>query len=285
MNIAVTGASGFVGVRLAELLRRQGHTVRPMSVRNAPLAGDLARDLKDCEAVVHLAGEPVAQRWTAKARERIWTSRVDGTNALVKAMAGLARPPGVLISASAIGYYGSRGEEILTEDSPPADDFLGALAVAWEREARTAEQLGARVILLRIGMVIGPDGGALATMLLPFRLGIGGRIGSGEQWMSWIHLDDLVALITFLLAKPSLRGAVNATAPYPVRNTEFTRELAHALHRPAIFPVPPIALKLLYGEMAEMILGSQRVAPQAALRAGFEFRFPEIGAALRYVLK
>jgi len=235
--------------------------------------------------VVHLAGEPVAQRWTSNAKELIRASRIEGTRSLVKAMAGLARPPQILVSASAIGYYGSRAQAILTEESPPADDFLGTLAVAWEREARAAENLGTRVISLRIGVVLGPHGGALAKMVLPFRLGLGGRIGSGEQWMSWIHLDDLVALIVFLLPESTVRGVFNATAPHPVTNAEFTRELAHALHRPAIFPVPGVALKLLYGEMATMILGSQRVEPQAALRAGFEFRFPEIGAALRDVLK
>jgi uncharacterized protein (TIGR01777 family) len=285
MNVAVTGASGFVGARLVDVLRRQGHTVRAVSLRNSPLASDLARELEPCEAVIHLAGEPVAQRWTARAKERIRASRIGGTRALVEAMAGLARPLEVLISASAIGYYGSRGEEILTEDSPPADDFLARLAVEWESEARAAERAGTRVVSLRIGVVLGQNGGALAKMLLPFRLGVGGRIGNGTQWMSWIHLDDLVALMSFLLPESTLRGVFNATSPHPVRNTEFTRELAHAVHRPAIFPVPSVALKLLYGEMAGMILGSQRVEPQAALRAGFEFSFPEIGAALRDVLK
>ena len=276
MNIAITGASGFIGRRLAEQMRAQGHGVRAVSLR-----GELNRDsLLGCDAVVHLAGEPVAQRWTQAARRRILESRVHGTRALVAAMAHLEHKPEVLVSASAVGYYGSRGGEILTESSPPSGDFLGKVAAAWESEASEAGRLGVRVVTLRIGVVLGPSGGALARMLLPFRLGLGGRLGSGRQWMSWIHLEDLIALILFAVRTPRLSGPVNAVAPYPVTNAEFTRALAGALHRAAIFPVPPFALKLLFGEMAEILLGGQRVLPEAAQHAGFQFRYVDLAPAL-----
>ncbi len=280
MTIAITGASGFIGRGLAAQLRREGHTVRAISMR-----GDLNRDsFVGCDAVVHLAGEPVAQRWTTAARRRIIDSRVNGTRAVVAAMTHLEHKPAVLVSASAVGYYGSRGAEILTESSPPSSDFLSEVAVAWEGEARAAEKLGVRVVTLRIGVVLGPAGGALARMLLPFRLGLGGRLGNGQQWMSWIHLEDLLALIQFALRTPRLSGAVNAVAPHPATNAEFTRALAHALHRPAIFPVPPFALKLLFGEMAEILLGGQRVLPEAAQREGFQFRYFDLAAALEDAL-
>jgi len=274
MNIAITGASGFIGSFVAGRLRAAGHSIRPVSTRNPVRSADFA----GCEAVIHLAGEPVAQRWTAEARERIRSSRVKGTRAVVEALR--TNPPRVLISASAVGYYGSRGDEVLTESSPPATDFLGRVAVDWEREACAAESFGVRVVTPRIGVVLGRGGGALAKMLIPFRLGIGGRIGDGIQWMPWIHLEDLASMISFALEHP-VRGAMNATSPNPVTNAEFTRALAHAIHRPAIFPVPRVALKLLFGEMAEIIYASQHVLPEAALRAGFEFRYPEITAALR----
>jgi uncharacterized protein (TIGR01777 family) len=228
--------------------------------------------------VIHLAGEPVAQRWTREARERIRASRVESTRTLVAALR--PNPPKVLVSASAVGYYGSRGDEILTESAAPAGDFLGRLAVDWEREAQEAQKFDVRVVSLRIAVVLGRNGGALAQMLLPFRLGIGGRIGDGKQWMSWIHLDDLASLAGFALENAGLRGAINASSPNPVTNAEFTRELARALHRPAIVPVPRLALKLLFGEMAEIIFSSQRVVPEAALKAGFAFRFPGIREAL-----
>jgi len=273
MKIALTGASGFIGRRVREQLR--DHEFRAVSLR-----GDVRpENFGELDAVIHLAGEPVAQRWTPAARLRIFRSRVDGTRRLVEALK--ANPPAVLISASAIGYYGSRGDEILTETSSGANDFLGQVAQEWERAALAAESFGVRVVILRIAMVLGRGGGALAKMLTPFRLGIGGRIGSGKQWMSWIHLDDLAALIAFALEHPMLRGPVNASAPEPVANAEFTRELARALHRPAIFPVPEAALKLMFGEMSQMILASERVLPEAALRAGFSFRFPRIREALR----
>jgi uncharacterized protein (TIGR01777 family) len=251
MKLAITGASGFIGRRL------EG---QPVSTRGAIV-------LPPCDAVVHLAGEPVAQRWTGAAKERIRTSRVDGTRRLVDAMR--ANPPKTLVSASAVGYYGSRGDEILTESSQPGDDFLAKLAIEWEREALRAKEFGVRVVILRIGIVLGP-GGALAKMLPIFKLGLGGPIAGGRHWMPWIQIDDLVRLIHFALAN-EVRGPLNATAPNPVTNAEFTRGLARFVHRPAIFPVPKVALKILYGEMAQILWASQRAIPEAALAAGFRF--------------
>lgn len=275
MRIAITGASGFVGARLARTLEAAGHEVRAVSTRD----GVSPAQFDGCDAVVHLAGEPVGQRWNAQVRERIRSSRVNGTRAVVDAMSQ-AQGPSLLISASAIGYYGSRGDEVLTESSAPGDDFLARTAVEWEREA---EKFTGRVVKLRISMVIG-HGGALQKMLLPFKLGIGGRIGDGSQWMSWIHLDDLVSLVLFAIGDSRVMGAVNGSSPHPVKNAEFTRELASALHRPAVFPVPRIALKVLFGEMSDVVLASQRVLPRAASDAGFVFRFPDVGVALRDVL-
>ena len=277
MNVALTGASGFIGREVSRKLTAAGHVVRPVSLR-----GTLSPDaLAGVNAVIHLAGEPVGQRWTSAARDKIERSRVEGTRALVEAMR--EQPPQVLISASAVGYYGSRGDEILTESALPADDFLGRVAAAWEEEAQAAEPLGVRVARLRIGMVLGQKGGALARMLLPFKLGVGGRLGSGQQWMSWVHIADLMALITFLMKESTVRGVFNATSPFPVTNREFTRALADAVHRPAIFPVPAFALKLMFGEMSQVLLASQRVIPDAAQRAGFVFQHPDIFAALAQI--
>jgi uncharacterized protein (TIGR01777 family) len=275
MNIAITGASGFLGRHIAARLK--DHTIRAVSTRG----GVRAQDFAGCDAVIHLAGEPVAQRWTAKARERIETSRVAGTRAVVDALR--ENPPRILISASGVGYYGSRGDEVLTETSAPGNDFLARLSIQWEREAMAAEQFGVRVVVPRISMVLGRDGGALAKMLPPFRAGAGGRLASGAQWMPWIHVDDLAELAAFAIAH-DLRGPVNACSPNPVTNAQFTRELASALHRPAIFPVPKFALKLLFGEMAEMVLASQRVIPEAVQRAGFSYRYAELSSALRAIL-
>jgi uncharacterized protein (TIGR01777 family) len=224
----------------------------------------------------------VAQRWNAEVKRRILESREMGTRNLVDAMR--RQPPSVLVSASGIGYYGSRGDDILTEQEPAGTDFLASVCVAWEREAREAEKFGVRVVSLRGGTVLGAGGGALQKMLTPFRLGVGGRIGSGRQWMSWIHLDDLCSLILFALDNSAMRGAVNATSPNPVTNADFTTALARVLHRPAIFPVPPLALKLMFGEMSKVLMDSQRAVPQAAAGAGFQFRYPPIGAALSNVL-
>jgi len=276
VNIAITGASGFLGTRLIAKLRLAGHTIRTISLRQ-PVAPE---QLAGCEAVIHLAGEPVAQRWTSSARQRILGSRVEGTRSLIGALEKIDPRPSVLVSASAIGFYGSRGEEVLKEDSLPGTDFLAGVCLAWEAEARKAEKLGIRVVLPRIGLVMDPRGGALPRMLLPFRLGIGGRLGDGHQWMSWVHVQDLLELIGMTMEHPEIAGPVNAVAPNPVTNREFTRLLAGALHRPSIFPVPAFALRLLLGEMSQVVLASQRVMPETALRAGFQFRYSDLGSAL-----
>lgn len=276
MNVAITGASGFIGRNLAAHLAAEGHTTRPISARGKIDPSALA----GCHAVVHLAGEPVAQRWTAAVKQKIRASRIEGTRAVVEAIAALPQKPAVLVSASAVGYYGSRGEEIVTENAAPASDFLGELSAAWESEARSAEKFGVRVVNPRIGVVLGLGGGALKAMLPAFRLGAGGRIGSGAQWMSWIHIEDLTGLILFALSNTGIKGPVNATAPHPVINADFTRALARAVHRPAIFPVPGLALKLAMGEMSSMLLGGQRAIPKAALDAGFRFRYSELDSAL-----
>lgn len=280
MIIAITGANGFIGTNLARRLRNARHEVRAISVRRS-IDSWL---LDGCNAVIHLAGEPISQRWTAQARQRIMDSRVEGTRVLIHALEKMPVRPEVLISASAVGYYGPRGEEILTETSSPGNDFLAAVTGRWECEAWEAEKLGMRVVTPRFGVVLGKNGGALQQMLLPFKLGVGGRLGNGKQWMSWIHMDDLCALLVFAMEHAEVRGPVNAVAPNPVTNSEFTRALAAALFRRAIIPVPAFALKLLFGEMSQVLLEGQRVIPEAAERAGFQFQYPEIGLALRQIL-
>jgi uncharacterized protein (TIGR01777 family) len=275
MNIAISGASGFIGRHLLKSLAQAGHSPHALTRHAPPVESDV---------VIHLAGEPVAQRWTPAARQRILESRVAGTRNLVQALATLPRKPEALICASAIGYYGSRGDEILTESSAPGAGFLPEVCVAWEREAQAAGALGIRVVCVRTGVVLDAHGGALVRMLPPFRMGLGGRLGSGRQWMSWIHLEDLVGLFQFAV-ESQVRGPLNAVAPNPVTNSDFTRELAHALRRPALFPVPEFALKLLFGEMATVLLASQRIAPRAAEAAGFRFRFPHLPPALADLLR
>ena len=272
MNIAVTGASGFIGKRL---MASVGKEARAVSLR-----GNLD-GLAGTDAVVHLAGEPVAQRWTKDVREKIRSSRVEGTGRVVEAIR--ANPPRVLVSASAVGYYGSRGDDILTESSAPADGFLPEVCQEWEREALKAEDFGVRVVCLRNGLVLG-QGGGLDKMMLTFKLGLGGKIGDGKQWMAWIHVEDAVGLIEFAISFSRLRGPVNAAAPNPVTNAEFTRDLAASLHRPAILPVPKFALHMLFGDMAQIVHASQRVIPEAALRAGYQFRFPKLDGALLDIL-
>jgi uncharacterized protein len=297
VKIAISGASGLIGRRLLKVLGNAGHellvlsrhagTNLPPGVRIAvwdPERGAAPGEaLRDVDAVVHLAGENVAQRWTEDAKRRIRESRVVGTRSLVESLAALPRRPAALVCASAIGYYGSRGDEVLTEDAAPGAGFLPEVCVAWEREAQAAEALGMRVARLRIGIVLDPRGGALQRMLTPFRLGAGGPLGDGRQWMSWIHLEDLASLFRFSLESP-IAGAVNAVSPNPVRNADFTRELARALRRPAVIPMPRFALRMLFGEMAEVLLGSQRVAPRKAVEAGFQFQFPDLGPALSRLL-
>ena len=298
MNITITGASGFIGRRLMKQLSANGHKLHVLSRHagtNLPpnvrlsvwdaLAGPPPEaSLREAEAVIHLAGEPVGQRWTPEARRRIRESRVQGTRSLVEALGALPERPRALISSSAIGYYGSRGDEILTEASAPGSGFLPEVCLAWEAEAIAAEQLGVRVVRLRTGVVLERHGGALERMLPPFRLGAGGRLGNGRQWMSWIHLDDLCEMFRFAAEQP-VRGVMNGVAPYPVINADFTRTLAAALKRPAIFPVPSFALRTMFGEMSEMLLGSQRVSPRGAEEAGFRFRYPQLAAALDDALR
>jgi uncharacterized protein (TIGR01777 family) len=294
----VTGATGFVGMKLTRSLLDAGHAVHALArKRPANLPSQVRfsewpsmesepppESLAGADAVIHLAGEPVAQRWTPGVKKRIYSSRVDGTRHLVNALSTESRRPRVLICASAIGIYGSRGDEILTERSSSSDDFLARVAIDWEKAAVLAEALGIRVVRLRLGVVLGKDGGALAKMLPPFRFGVGGRLGSGRQWTSWIHIDDVIDLILFTLVNDGVRGAVNATAPEPVTNAEFTKELAAAIRRPAIFPIPHLALTLLFGEMAGVVVASQRVVPEAAKSAGFEFHYPKLRPALRRLL-
>ena len=279
MTISISGASGFIGRHLLKSLAKAGHSLDALS-RHAPAA----ESLREADVLIHLAGEPVAQRWTAEAKQRIRESRVTGTRNLVEALAKLPRRPESLICASAIGYYGSRGDEVLTESSAPGSGFLPEVCVAWEREAQAAEAFGVRVVRVRIGVVLDAGGGALSRMLTPFRMGVGGRLGSGQQWMSWIHLEDLAALFQFAV-ESQIRGPLNAVAPHAVTNSDFTRELAGALRRPAVFPVPEFALRLLFGEMADVLLASQRVVPGAAEAAGFRFRFPQLAPALAGLLR
>jgi uncharacterized protein (TIGR01777 family) len=240
--------------------------------------------LRDADAVIHLAGEPVAQRWNDDVKRRIRESRVAGTSNLVQALAKLETRPRTLICASAVGYYGSRGDETLTESSSPGSDYLAEVCQAWEKAAQDAESLGVRVVRMRTGLVLDPRGGALARMLPPFKLGIGGKLASGRQWNSWIHIEDLSGLFHLALTAP-IQGPVNGVSPNPVTNADFTRTLAAAVKRPAIFPVPAMGLKLLFGEMGEVLLSSQRVLPKTAESAGYRFRFPQLGAALADLLK
>jgi uncharacterized protein (TIGR01777 family) len=298
MKIAITGASGFIGRRLMKLLAARGHRLHVLS-RHAgtnlpagvqlsvwdPLLGPAPEDaLLDAGAVLHLAGEPVAQRWTAAAKQRIRDSRVVGTSHLVAALADCSPRPATLVCASAIGYYGSRGDELLSEDSAPGTGFLADVCVGWEREAAKAEALGMRVTRIRTGVVLDPRGGALKPMLAPFRFGLGGPLGGGRQWMSWIHASDLAEMFRFALENPA-PPVLNGVAPGSVTNAEFTRALATALHRPAFLPVPKLALRMLFGEMADMLLSSQRVAPVAAEAAGFQFQHPQLAEALGDLLR
>jgi uncharacterized protein (TIGR01777 family) len=297
MYIAITGASGLIGRRLLREFTSAGHTLHVLSRHagtNLPAGVKLSvwdpakgappqECLEPADAVIHLAGEPVAQRWTSEVKQRIRQSRVEATRGLVEAMRGLSHRPATLVSASATGYYGPRADEILDESSPPGPGFLPEVCVGWEREAQGAAALGIRVVRIRIGIVLDPRGGALARMLPPFRLGVGGRLGSGRQWMSWIHLTDLVEMIRFAIEQPT-QGVLNGVSPAPVTNREFTSELAHAVHRPAIFPVPALALRVIFGEMSKVLLESQRVIPRAAEGAGFRFRFPTLRPALEDLL-
>jgi uncharacterized protein (TIGR01777 family) len=296
MNFLITGATGFIGRRLIARLHRSGHFVsvftRHVEHRDDRNVGQYYWDMnspapaepfQNVDVVIHLAGEPIAQRWNYHVKHKIRESRVLGTRHLVEGMGRLKKPPPVLISASAIGYYGDRADELLTEESIAGTGFLPEVCAAWEHESERARPLGVRVVHIRTGIVLGPEGGALKQMLLPFKFGVGGRLGDGLQWMSWIHIDDLVDLYLFT-AENAIAGPVNGVAPLAARNDVFTRLLGETLHRPAIFPVPVIALKLLYGEMSQVLLESQRVKPRVALDAGFQFRHPDLPETLQNLL-
>lgn len=298
MRALVTGATGFLGRHLVRRLERPtvlsripdrarrtlGDAVRVVAWE--PDAGPPpAEAFEGVEAVFHLAGEPIAAgRWTAERKSRIRRSRVEGTRHLVQALEALPRRPKVLVSGSAVGYYGDRGDEVLDETAGPGSDFLAQLCRDWESEALRARELGMRVVVSRTGIVLDRKGGALPRMLPPFRLGLGGRLGSGRQWMPWIHRDDLIELFAFAAQGTQVDGPMNAAAPNPATNAEFTRALGTVLRRPTVFAVPAVALQLGFGEMSQVLLGSQRAAPRVAERAGFRFRHPSLVDALRDVL-
>ena len=297
MKILVTGSTGLVGTALVGALAREGHTVcrllRPESVAASgakegfdvawnPATGELGGAAVGADAVVNLAGASIAGgRWNAARKELLRTSRIDTTRTLVNALSKMSARPRVLVSASAIGIYGDRSDEQVTEESKPGSDFLADLARAWEAEAMKAEALGIRVVLARFGIILAKHGGALAKMLLPFKLGAGGRLGSGKQWMSWITLEDVVGVIRFAIENGAIRGAVNVVAPNAVQNADFTKALASTLHRPALFPAPAFALRLALGEMADaLLLSSQRVRPQRLEVLGYQFLHPDLASGL-----
>jgi uncharacterized protein (TIGR01777 family) len=295
MRVTITGATGRIGTRLTGVLRGRGEDVTVLSrdperahaalgveavawqpeEEPAPAAALAARD-----GVVHLAGEDVAQRWSPDAKSRLLASRELGTRNLVAGLAAAEPRPGVLVSASAVGYYGAHGDEPVTEATPPGDDFLAGICVAWEREAAAAEELGVRVVRLRTGVVLDRGSGALAKMLPFFRLGVGGPVAGGRQRLPWIHVDDLVAMYVAALDDAAWGGAVNATAPDPPTNREFSRALGRALHRPALAPVPGFAVRVLYGEMADIVVTGQRAVPERALALGFRHAHPDLDEAL-----
>jgi len=294
LTVAISGSSGLVGQALSNLLRAGGHTVLPMK-RHPTEEGihwDPAGDrwdqnaLEAVDAVVHLAGEPIfGLRWTNDKKEKILESRKSGTSVLSRALAGLRRKPATLISGSAVGYYGDRGSRLIKEDSAPGKGFLSRVCRAWEDATAPAKRAGIRVVNLRTGMVLTPAGGALGTMLLPFKVGIGGRLGSGRQYVSWIDLDDETGLIYHALATDSVKGPLNATAPHPVQNSTFTSILGRVLNRPTLIPIPSIGVKALFGQMGEeLLLNGVRAVPGKAEATGYEFRYPSLEESLRFQL-
>ena len=294
MRILVTGGTGFIGKALCPLLAGAGHEVVVLSrsvdasrpAGTSAVVADLGSlDPEDFDAVVNLAGAPIAdQRWTAARKRLLVESRVNSTSRLVAWMKEGQSPPQALVSSSAVGYYGDQGDKLVTEETAPLDGFTHELCVAWENEALAAERLGVRVCLVRTGVVLDRDGGALAKMLPAFRLGAGGRLGSGRHYFPWIHRDDMAAVYLWLLQNGQARGAYNASAPGPVTNAEFTRALGRALGRPTLLPMPEAALRILFGEMSEVLLVSDRMVPKRLLDEGFRFRYPELDAALAAIL-
>lgn len=288
MRVLVTGGTGFIGASLCHALTGAGHTVTVVTRDPARAGGSaiawehVSAAVRENDALVNLAGEPLgSRRWDEQQKELIRDSRVGSTRRLVDAVAAAAPRPKVLVSASAVGYYGPRGDEVLDESAGPGAGFLADVCRAWEQEALRAEDLGLRVVRLRLGVVLAADGGALARMLPPFRAFLGGPVGSGRQWMSWIHRDDVTGLVVAALANDGYRGPVNATAPQPVANRDFASMLGRALARPAWLPTPAFALRLALGDMAELLLTGQRVLPGVASRLGYPWRYPELGGALR----
>jgi uncharacterized protein (TIGR01777 family) len=297
MKLVVAGASGFIGSVLCSRLLQKGHTLTLLT-RSAPretstgtkrwlhwrpgMSGDWESALAAVDGMINLAGEPIAaKRWTIKQKHQLRLSRIDTTVGLVRAIAKAKQKPKFLLNASAVGYYGPRSDEILSEDAPAGTDFLAALCRDWENEAIKAEKLGVRVIRLRTGIVLGAGGGALGKMAPPFKFFVGGSLGSGNQWMPWIHIEDEVGLILHLIENSQASGAVNATAPNPVTMKEFCRTLGQVMGRPSWAPVPAFALRLMLGEMAEMLLTGQRAVPTAAEKFGYRFRYPNLPEALR----
>ncbi len=296
MRVLISGASGLLGTALTSALREQGHDPVAL-VRRAAGPGEVQWDpdqaldpakLADSDAVVHLAGKNIAGLWTAKFKQEVRQSRIRGTSTLATATAEShrrSRTPRVFVSASGAGYYGNRGEELLTEESSAGTGFLADISKQWETATAPARDAGVRVVCLRIGVVLARNGGALKPMLLPFRLGLGGRVGSGKQWWSWIALDDVVGTIVFALQNDSLRGAVNVVGPEPVRNQQFVRMLGNELHRPTILPVPEFAIRGLMGEMGqELLLTSARVIPAKLKASGYSFRYSKLEDALHAAL-
>ncbi len=299
MKITLTGATGLIGVRLVRALRDRGDDVTVLS-RNPeaaaarlgveavgwdPMAGPAPEAaLAGRDAVVHLAAETVAQRWNDDVKRRIHDSRETGTRNLVAGLEAVAERPRVLVSSSAVGYYGKHGDERLSEATPAGDDFLARVCLVWEREALRAQELGLRVALIRTGVVLDGDGGALAKMLLPFKLGVGGPVAGGDQYMPWIHVDDLVGLYLAALDGDDWSGPLNGSAPEPVTNAVFSKALGRALHRPSFAPVPGFAVKLLYGDMSEIVTEGQRAVPERPLALGFTFAHPDLDEALKSAL-
>lgn len=293
MQMLVSGASGLIGSALVPALERTGASVVRL-VRHAPTANEIRWDpngaiepgvLEGFDAVVHLAGESIAGRWTAAKKARIRDSRVQGTTTLAAALTRTSRSPKVMVCASAIGIYGDCGDEVLREESAHRSDFLAQVAQQWEAATEPAARAGIRVVSLRFGVVLSPRGGALARMLPPFRMGVGGRIGSGRQWMSWIVLDDVVGVIQHALGAESLRGPVNTVAPHAVTNAQFTRTLGKILRRPTVLPLPAFMVRLVFGEMGQaLLLSSQRVDCGKLLASGYRFGHPEIKPALKALL-
>ena len=295
MKVAISGASGLIGTALRASLTSDGHEVVALTRRASlppleTISWDVdkgrfdASGLEGVDAVIHLAGEPVAKRWNQARKTAILQSRVRGTKLLVEGLKSLKNPPKLLLSASAVGFYGDGGDTELDEAAPPGEGFLPDVCQEWEKATMEALGLGIRAVCMRTGIVLSTKGGALGKMLLPFRLGVGGPLGSGKQWMPWVHIDDIVGAFRYVMANDDLVGAVNGTSPNPATNADFSKALGRALHRPAFLPAPAFGLKILFGEMAQILLEGQRALPKKLLFAGYEFKYPDLSDALKDVI-